>query len=70
MLITHVSKYKLAGITHFKWDPFKKGQGIQIYNNGESLFLNESCYAFRSIVSNQVIIKLLSHFILEFITGK
>ena len=42
------------GITYFKWDSYKKGQGIQIYNNGESLILNESCYAFRSIVSNQV----------------
>ena len=46
--------YFLAGITYFKWDQYKKGQGIQIYNNGESLFLNETCYAFRSIVSNQV----------------
>lgn len=45
---------KVAGITYFKWDTFKKGQGIQIYNNGESLILNETCYAFRSIVSNQV----------------
>ena len=41
------------GITEFKWDNENKGQGIQIYNNGESLFLNESCYAFRSIVSNK-----------------
>ncbi len=41
------------GITFFKWDNYKKGQGIQIYNNSESLFLNETCYAFRSIVSNQ-----------------
>ena len=41
------------GITYFKWDQFKKGQGIQIYNNCESLFLNETCYAFRSIVSSQ-----------------
>jgi hypothetical protein len=40
------------GITYFKWDQFKKGQGIQIYNNGESLFLNETCYAFRSIAAN------------------
>jgi len=41
------------GITYFKWDQFKKGQGIQIYNNAESLFLNETCYAFRSIAANQ-----------------
>ena len=41
------------GITEFKWDNENKGQGIQIYNNGESLFLNETCYAFRSIVSNK-----------------
>lgn len=39
------------GITLFKWDFNKKGQGIQIFNNGESLLLNESCYAFRSIIS-------------------
>ena len=47
------------GITYFKWDSYKKGQGIQIYNNGESLILNESCYAFRSIVCNQVFNYLL-----------
>ena len=41
------------GITYFKWDNEKKGQGIQIYNNGESLFLNETCYAFRSIIANE-----------------
>jgi uncharacterized protein (TIGR00266 family) len=29
------------GITQFKWDQIKKGQGIQVYNNGESLFLNK-----------------------------
>lgn len=40
------------GITHFKWDPTKKGQGIQVFNNGESLLLSETCYAFRSIVAN------------------
>lgn len=40
------------GITQFKWDNNKKGQGIQIYNNGESLLLNESCYAFRTVLSN------------------
>lgn len=39
------------GITHFKWDSNKKGQGIQIFNNGESLLLNESCYAFRTIIA-------------------
>ena len=50
-------KLKLAGITYFKWDQYKKGQGIQIYNNGEGLFLNETCYAFRSIVSSIVKIK-------------
>ena len=43
----------VPGITEFKWDNENKGQGIQIYNNGEGLFLNESCYAFRSIVSNK-----------------
>jgi hypothetical protein len=46
--------FNLAGITYFKWDAQKKGQGIQIYNNWESLYLNETCYAFRSIVANQV----------------
>ena len=40
------------GLTEFKWDTINKGQGIQVYNNGESIFLNESCYAFKSIVSN------------------
>jgi hypothetical protein len=44
----------IAGITYFKWDQQKKGQGISIYNNCESLYLNETCYAFRSIVSSQV----------------
>lgn len=43
----------IAGIAHFKWDQYKKGIGIQIFNNSESLFLNETCYAFRSIVANQ-----------------
>ena len=41
------------GISSFKWDNKRKGQGIQVYNNGESLFLNEACYAFRSIVANE-----------------
>lgn len=40
------------GITHFKWDSTKKGQGIQVFNNGDSLLLSETCYAFRTIVSN------------------
>ena len=40
------------GLTYFKWDNINKGQGIQVYNNGESIFLNETCYAFKSIVSN------------------
>ena len=40
------------GISNFKWDPERKGQGIQVYNNGESLFLNETCYAFRSIIAS------------------
>lgn len=50
------------GITHFKWDNVKKGQGIQVFNNGESLFLNESCYAFRSVVSNQPFDKGVHYF--------
>jgi E3 ubiquitin-protein ligase NRDP1 len=41
------------GISKFKWDTKRKGQGIKVYNNGESIFLNESCYAFRSIVANE-----------------
>jgi hypothetical protein len=49
----HNYYFILAGITYFKWDPYKKGQGVQVSNNGDSLFLNETCYAFRSIVSNQ-----------------
>lgn len=40
------------GITHFKWDATKKGQGIQVFNNGDSLLLSETCYAFRTIVAN------------------
>ena len=40
------------GITLFKWDNYKKGQAIQVFNNGESLLLNETCYAFRTILSN------------------
>eukprot|EP00340_Litonotus_pictus_P009060 CAMPEP_0170522364 /NCGR_PEP_ID=MMETSP0209-20121228/7779_1 /TAXON_ID=665100 ORGANISM="Litonotus pictus, Strain P1" /NCGR_SAMPLE_ID=MMETSP0209 /ASSEMBLY_ACC=CAM_ASM_000301 /LENGTH=306 /DNA_ID=CAMNT_0010809819 /DNA_START=219 /DNA_END=1139 /DNA_ORIENTATION=- len=40
------------GITHFKWDATKKGQGIQVFNNGDSLLLSETCYAFRTIVSS------------------
>jgi len=46
----------IAGITSFKWDNVKKGQGIQLYNSGDSLLLNETCYAFRSIVSNQPLV--------------
>lgn len=42
-----------SGETSFKWDSQKKGTGIQIYNNGESLFLNESNYAFRTVVGNR-----------------
>lgn len=41
-----------SGITTFKWDAFKKGQGIQVFNNGEGLLLHESCYAFRTIVGS------------------
>lgn len=40
------------GITSFKWDINKKGQSIQVFNNGESLMLQESCYAFRTIIGN------------------
>lgn len=40
-----------AWITNFKWDVTKKWQGIQVFNSWESLLLNESCYAFRTIVS-------------------
>lgn len=40
------------GITHFKWDSSKKGQGIQVFNNGDSLLLSETCYAFRTIIAN------------------
>lgn len=40
------------GITSFKWDSNKKGQSIQVFNNGESLMLQESCYAFRTIIGN------------------
>mmetsp|Transcript_5416 Transcript_5416/g.5546 ORF Transcript_5416/g.5546 Transcript_5416/m.5546 type:complete len:469 (+) Transcript_5416:10-1416(+) len=39
-----------SGITNFKWDMNKKGQGIQVFNSGEGLLLHESCYAFRTIV--------------------
>ncbi len=41
-----------SGITNFKWDNNRKGQGIQVFNNGEGLLLNETCYAFRTIVGN------------------
>lgn len=49
LMIINDSEYS-SGITTFKWDVNKKGQGIQVYNNGESLLLHESCYAFRTIV--------------------
>lgn len=48
-MVINDSEYS-SGITTFKWDSAKKGQGIQVYNNGESLLLHESCYAFRTIV--------------------
>lgn len=41
-----------SGITIFKWDGSKKGQGIQIFNDGQGLLLYESCYAFRTIIGN------------------
>ena len=41
-----------TGITNFKWDDKQKGQGIQVFNNGEELLLHESCYAFRTIIGN------------------
>ena len=41
-----------SGITSFKWDPLRKGQAIQINNNGDGLLLNETCYAFRTVVGN------------------
>ena len=50
------------GITVFKWDNVKKGQGIQIYNNGESIFLNDNLYAFRSIVANQPFLNGVHYF--------
>ena len=40
------------GITKFKWDINKKGQGIQVFSNGTGLLLSETCYAFRTVVSN------------------
>lgn len=43
----------VPGISNFKWDTERKGQGIQVYNNGESLFLNETCYAFRTIIATE-----------------
>ena len=50
------------GISSFKWDNERKGQGIQVYNNGESLFLNEACYAFRSIVANEPFMEGVHYF--------
>ena len=50
------------GITSFRWDNERKGQGIQVYNNGESLFLNETCYAFRSIVASEPFMEGVHYF--------
>lgn len=58
-IIYHIT---IAEITYFKWDNSKKGQGIQIYNNGEGLLLNETCYVFRSIVANQPFMSGIHYF--------
>jgi len=50
------------GITHFKWDNERKGKGIQIYNNDESIFLNETKYVFRSIVANEPFMEGIHYF--------
>jgi len=50
------------GLTKFKWDMDKKGEGIEVYNNGKSVFLNESCYAFRSIVANEPFMEGIHYF--------
>ena len=54
--------YYEPGITSFKWDNERKGQGIQVYNNGESLFLNENIYAFRSIVAKEPFMEGVHYF--------
>ena len=50
------------GISYFKWDNERKGKGIQIYNNDESLFLNESRYVFRSVVANEPFMEGIHYF--------
>ena len=50
------------GISKFKWDTKRKGQGIKVYNNGDSIFLNETCYAFRSIVANEPFMEGIHYF--------
>ena len=50
------------GISKFKWDTKRKGQGIKVYNNGESIFLNETCYAFRSIVASEPFMEGIHYF--------
>ena len=50
------------GISYFKWDNEKKGEGIQIYNNDESVFLNEKKYIFRSVVANEPFMEGIHYF--------
>lgn len=56
------------GFTSFKWDKMKKGHGMQVSNGGENLFLNESCYAFRSAVSDTAFMEGVHYF--EIISDK
>jgi E3 ubiquitin-protein ligase NRDP1 len=40
------------GVTQFKWDTAKCGTGIEIGPDGQAVFLKESAYVFRTVISN------------------
>ncbi len=46
----------LDGVTSFKWDKNKCGNGIEISNNGLSCFLKEGPYMFRTVIGDVVIL--------------
>lgn len=43
----------IDGITSFKWDKTKCGNGIEISNNGMNCFLKEGPYMFRTVLGDQ-----------------
>jgi len=43
-----------VGNISFRWDPTKAGQGIEITEGGQAVFLREQSYVFRTVIAEAV----------------